>query len=446
SRLLAALQANNADLTEALDQQTATSEILKVISSSPTDVQPVFDAVAESAARLCGVSDVLIFLRHADSLRLVGHHGPIPAHSTLPLIRGTSNGRAVLAARTIHIADIQAEAEEFPEGAENARQVGHRTVLCVPLMRDGVAIGTIQLRRPEVRLFTERQVALLQTFADQAVIAIENARLFNEIKEGLERQTATAEILRVIASSPTDLQPVLDTVAESAARLCDAQDCSIVEAAGDVFRVVALHGSDQLKNFDGAPVTRGSVAGRCLLDAQLIHVHDIRTAESRAEYPVTFSFAQHVGHRTMVAAPLLRDGSAIGVIFVRRTDVRPFSDSQVALLQTFADQAVIAIENVRLFKELNARNHDLTQALEQQTATSDILRAISNSPTAVQPVFDAVAESAARLCEAQDASIFQRDGGRLVFVAHHGPIPFGRVGEFSMPVVRDTIAGRCVLE
>ena len=446
SRLLRALQTKNADLSEALDQQTATSEILKVISSSPTDVQPVFDAVAESAARLCGVSDVVIFLRHDDGLRLVGHHGPIPVHTTLPLIRGTSNGRSVLDARTIHIADIQAEADEYPEGSENARHVGHRTVLCMPLIRDGVAIGTIQLRRTEVQLFTERQVALLQTFADQAVIAIENVRLFNEIKEGLERQTATAEILRVIASSPTNLQPVLDTVADSAARLCDAQDCSILEAAGDVFRVVAFRGADQLKNFEGAPVTRGSVAGRCLLSGQLIHVHDIRAAESGAEYPVSLSFAEHVGHRTMVAAPLLRDGLAIGVIFVRRTEVRPFSDSQVALLQTFADQAVIAIENVRLFKELDARNRDLTQALEQQTATSEILRVISRSPTEVQPVFAAVGESAARLCEAQDASIFRRDGDRLVFVAHHGPIPFGRVGEFSMPVVRETIAGRCVLE
>src|SRR5262249_45882717 len=182
ARLLGALQAKNADLAEALEQQTATSEILRVISRSPTDVQPVFNAVAESTARLCGVPDVSIFRRDGDSLRLIAHRGPLPSHTTLPLIRGTSNGRAVLDGRTLHIADIQAETEEFPEGSENARRVGHRTILCVPLMRDGVAIGTIQLRRPEVQFFSERQVALLETFADQAVIAIENVRLFTELE------------------------------------------------------------------------------------------------------------------------------------------------------------------------------------------------------------------------------------------------------------------------
>src|SRR5215813_6399463 len=225
---------------EALEQQTATGEILKVISSSPTDVQPVFNAVAESAARLCGVSDVLIFRRHDDGLRLVGHHGPIPAHIGLPLIRGTSNGRAVLDAQTIHIADIQAEAHEFPEGAENARHVGHRTVLCVPLMRDGVAIGTIQLRRTEVQPFSERQVALLQTFADQAVIAIENVRLFKELEArnsdlslALEQQTATGEILRVISRSPTDEQPVFDAIVTSAVRLLEGHTCGLTRVTGD---------------------------------------------------------------------------------------------------------------------------------------------------------------------------------------------------------------------
>jgi signal transduction histidine kinase len=271
--------------------------------------------------------------------------------------------------------------------------------------------------------FNDDDIALLKTFADQAVIAIENVRLFNETKEALERQTATAEILRVIASSPTALQPVLDAVAESAARLCDAQDCSILEAAGEVFRVVAFRGAGQLKDFEGAPVDRGSVAGRSLLDGQLIHVHDIR-AESSAEYPVSRAFAQHVGHRTMVAAPLLRDGAAVGVIFVRRTEVRPFSDNQIGLLRTFADQAVIAIENVRLFTELQQKNEALTRAhaqvtraLEQQTATSEILRVISQSQTDAQPVFDAILSSAVRLLGAYGGALTRIIGDRIELAA-----------------------------
>jgi GAF domain-containing protein len=410
-------------LTEALEQQTAASEILRVISRSPTDIQLVLDTVAESAARLCESSDAEIFRRDGDRLLLVAHHGPIPDGSigefTLPLGRGTTVGRAVLDGRTVHVADIQTEAVEFPEGSENARRMGHRTILVVPLMREGVAIGTISLRRTEARLFAEQQASLLQTFADQAVIAIENVRLFKETKEALDRQTATAEILRVIASSPTELQPVLDAVAESAARLCDAEDVSILEEDGETFRVVAFRGARQLRDFEGTPVSRDSVAGRAILDGQLIHVHDI-TEESETEYPVSKAFARHVGHRTMLATPLLREEAPIGAIFVRRTEVRPFTDNQIALLKTFADQAVIAIENVRLFKELEARNADLTEALDQQTATSEVLQVISQSPTDVQPVFDTIAMSATTLCEADLSGLFRFDGDLIHFVAQHG--------------------------
>jgi two-component system, NtrC family, sensor kinase len=276
-------------LAEALEQQTATAEILNVISSSPTDLQPVLDAVAQNAARLCEGFDATIFRRDGDRLRLVAHHGPIPAGTigefSLTLVRGTVGGRSVLEGRTVHVADMQTESDEFPEGSEHARRWGHRTILSVPLMREGVAIGVIQIRRTESQLFTERQVALLQTFADQAVIAIENARLFQELQgrnrkltESLEQQTATAEILRVISSSPTDLQPVMDVVAESAARFCGATQAAIWRLEGDSLQLVATHGSRGARSVsigDAIPLSRRSVAGRAALDRQTIHVPDL---------------------------------------------------------------------------------------------------------------------------------------------------------------------------
>ena len=435
------------DLAEALEQQTATGEILQAISRSRADLQQVFDTIAERAAWLCQSFDVNIWQRDGDQILLVAHYGPIPvgfvAAFGLPLI-GTVGGRSVLDGRTIQTADVRAEADAFPDSAEHARLNGYHTMLSVPMMRDGVAIGAIVLRRTEVKLFTDRQVALLQTFADQAIIAIENVRLFNETAEALERQTATSEILKVISESPTDVQPVLDAVVESAARLCEAEDVSILEPDRDVFRVAALRGASQIRAFEGTPVTRGSVAGRAILDGRLIHVHDI-TTEADSEFPVSKAFAQQVGHRTMVATPLLRKGVPIGTIFVRRMEVRPFSDKQIALLQTFADQAVIAIENVRLFKELEARNLELTETLARQTATAEILGVISSSPTDIQPVLDVVARNAGRLCGAEDATIYLAQEGFVRVVAHYGPV--GHATETTrMPIARDSASGRAVVD
>ena len=220
-------------LAEALEQQAATSEILRVIRSSPSNVQPVFDAVAESAARLCELFDSAVWRREGDRLILVAHHGAIPqtgSESFLPLVRGTVGGRSVLDGRTVHIADIQTEGDKFPNTSENARRQGYRTILSVPLMREGVAIGAIVLRRTETRLFSERQIALLQTFADQAVIAIENVRLFEkeqqrtrELSEALEQQTATSEVLSVISKSPGELAPIFEAMLKNATRLCEAE-------------------------------------------------------------------------------------------------------------------------------------------------------------------------------------------------------------------------------
>jgi GAF domain-containing protein/anti-sigma regulatory factor (Ser/Thr protein kinase) len=433
ARLSDELEARNRELAAALERETATSEILRVISGSPTDIQPVLDAVAESAARLCAAHDALILLREGDVLRHVAHHGsiPLPPSLVLPAIRGTAAGRAVLDRQTIHLADLSAEAAEFPEGSNNAREQGVRTILIVPLLREGNAVGAISLRRTEKQPFTETQISLLQTFADQAVIAIENVRLFTELQarnrdltEALERETATSEILRVISSSPTDIQPVLDTVAASAARLCAAYDAVIRLREGDSLRQVAHHGDIPTRGTRGEfviPITRDTATGRAVRDRRPIHVADM-AAETK-EFPKGSSLAREQGFHTILCVPLLRKGSAIGSIQIRRAEVHPFSEAQITLLQTFADQAVIAIENVRLFTELQARNRDLTEALDRETATSAVLRIISRSPTDVGPVFDGILKSAVSLCDALYGVAYRYDGAMVHVMAHHNFTP-----------------------
>jgi len=434
-------------LAEAHEQQAATAEILRVISRSPTDVQPVFDAVAESAARLCESFDSIIWRPRADHLVVVAHHGPIPHDpGGLPLTRESVPGRALLDGATLHLPDLQAEADEFPVGSDAARRYGFRTTLNVPLMRDGAAIGVITLRRTEIRPFSERQVALVNTFADQAVIAIENTRLFNETNEALERQTATSEILRVISSSPTDVQPVFDAIAESAVGLCDALFGGIFRVDGKNLRAVGRHGPLAPQGFV-MPITRGSVAGRAVLERRPVHVIDLQTEAQ--EFPEGSAIAKELGHRTTLGVPLLREGTALGAIVVRRAESEPFTDKQIALLETFADQAVIAIENVRLFTELQAKNRALIESLEQQTATADILRVISSSPTDVQPVFQSIAESAVRLSGGLFGSVYRFDGELIHMVAHHNyPSAALEFSEriFPMRPSRQAFTGRAILE
>jgi signal transduction histidine kinase len=297
--------------------------------------------------------------------------------------------------------------------------------LTTPLRQQGELIGALNARRTEVRPFTPAQIKLLETFADQAVIAIENVRLFQELKESLEQQTATSEILGVIASSPTDIQPVLDTVAKNAARLCGATDAQISRVEGDRLRRVASYGS-MVTPHDVGVFDRSHVGGRAVIDRQTIHIHDI-TAGFDTEFPGARSLYELTGVRTILATPLLREGEASGNIVIRRSEVRPFTKKQIALLETFANQAVIAIENVRLFKELGERNAELRESLEHQTATSEVLGIISRSPTDVQPVLNAIVESAARVCGVDDVVLRLREGNAMVQRAHFGPIPLSGI-------------------
>ena len=446
-RLFNELDTRNRQLTEALEQQTATSEILRVIASSPTDIQPVLNTVAESAARLCDAVDVQIWRVDGERVRFAAHYGSIPipkVEEGRPIIRGVAGGRAILDREIVHVPDTLAPnvQTEFREAWSFTQESGTRTLLAAPLLREGTALGYILIRRFEARPFSDNQIALLKTFADQAVIAIENVRLFQELKELLEQQTATSEILGVIASSPTDVQPVLDVVTENAARLCDADDAQIFRSDGDLIRLAA--------NYGGTPATqvrsisRGSVMGRIFVDRKTLHIHDL-AALVDTEFPEARESLQRSGQRTYLGTPLLREGVSLGAIGLRRKGVRPFTDRQVKLLETFASQAVIAIENVRLFNELDTRNRQLTEALEQQTATSEILRVIASSPTDIQPVLDVVAESAARLCEASDANIYRMDGAGYRLVASFGSMPIPDRDK-PRPLIRGLPPGRAMID
>jgi two-component system, NtrC family, sensor kinase len=439
----------SADLKEALAQQAAVSGILRVISQSPTDVMPVLQAIAGHAMRLCGAQDARIWLVESDRLKYVTGCGDIrPANQgyTMPIHRGSPAGRAILDGKPVHVKDASIVFEdEYPVARELQRLHGHGTLITVPLMRENRALGAIVLRKMIVQPFANRQIALVQTFADQAVIAIENVRLFNETKEVLEQQTATSEILRVISTSPTDLQPVLDAIAESVARLCNANDVIIMRVDGDAISPMAHYGSIPLQRGVGWQVNRGSVAGRAVVDRGTVHVHDL-AAESDAEYPVGKLHAQEVGHRTTLATPLLREGTAIGAILIRRMEVRPFTEKQIRLLKTFTDQAVIAVENARLFQELKARTEALTRSVEELRALGEVGQAV-NSTLELQTVLETIITRAVELSHAKEGTIYEFDEGRGVFEpranfgASDALIDYLRESRIRMG---DTIVGRCV--
>jgi GAF domain-containing protein/anti-sigma regulatory factor (Ser/Thr protein kinase) len=412
---------------EALEQQRATAEILRVISSSPTDAQPVFDAIASSAARLCEAHDVIVLRVDGDVLRLVAHHGSILA-GDVALHRGTLGGRTVIDRRLFHVRDLQAEVDEFPEGSALARARGHRTVLSVPLLKDGAAIGNIQVRRNEVRPFTDQQASLLTTFADQAVIAIENTRLFEaeqartkELQEALEQQTATSSVLEIISQLPDDLQPVFDAILTNATRICDAQFGILQLYDGKVFHAHGLHNvppafAEALRR---EPRLAGPATGlgRLVATRRPVHIADCAAEVAyAARDPMRIQTVELGGVRSAVVVPLLKGDTLLGGLQICRQEVRPFTDKQIALVTSFANQAVIAIENTRLLNETR-------DALERQTATADILRVISSSPSDTQPVFDAIVESGRRLFSGATVSVALPEGDQVKAVAVAEPDP-----------------------
>ncbi len=437
------------ELRQSLEQQTATSEALSVVSSSPSDLAPVFRTMLANATRLCEANFGTLNLHRDGEFPLAATHNVpetfIEFRRIYPVIKpGPRHPLARVAAsrQALQIADMRTEVlylEKDPSFIAMVDLAGARTLVIVPMLKENDLLGVITIFRQDVRPFTEKQIELVKNFAAQAVIAIENGRLLRELRQSLDLQTATADVLRFISCSPGDLRPVFDAIAENAARLCHGFDVYVQLREGDLVRYVAHCGgvipSSPLVG-GTRPLTRDLVIGRAMLESRLIHLLDAQ-AESQ-DFPEGSAIARRTGYRTIIAVPLMREGYAIGTIAVRRVEARLFSDKEVELLSNFAAEAVIAIENARLLNEVRQRTADLSESLEQQKATFEVVKVISSSPGELAPVFRAILDNATRICGAKIGILFRFDDGAYIAVAtlgvtaayneylNRGPIRAGR--------------------
>ena len=411
---------------EALEQQAATAEVLKALSRSTFDLQSVLKSLLENAVRLCGAEMGLIYRQDGDIYRVAASFGHSDEflekmkQSPIHQDRSSATGRAVLERRVVHIPDTLADADYRWGVNIRSEKEMHRTILAVPMLKGDPIIGVIVIRRTQVKPFTDKQIAMLSNFADQAVVAIENARLVSELHESLQQQTSTADVLKIISRSAFDLQPVLEALIESATRLCGATRGHVFQFDGEYLRFAAAYGawSGFAEHLESHPLRPGpgSIAGRAASERRTIHSYDV--LKETGYEPIDLIKQQ--GYRTVLAVPMLREGVLRGVITILKTNVEPFTDKQIEMVETFADQAVIAIENVRLFEAEQQRTRELSESLAQQTATSEVLRVISSSPGDLGPVFQAMLENATRICEAKFGNLFLNDDGAFRAVAWHG--------------------------